>query len=192
MAIENKAKFKKRINNFILFYGFICITFFASYTFSRYIDTTSGNSQIDIAKFNVTVNGQNVTNDDPFYLKLSDTTNTLDDKMAPNNSGYFEITIDPTGTEVSLDYSFLFNFDSIDSEIRNNIRLINFEANGVMYSINDNFVKGELLLPSTSQAFTVSDKLTLKVNWEWDEDITNPDIDSSNVTVIAVVKQKIN
>ncbi len=189
--MKEKYKLKDKALKFIVVYSLICLTFIASYTFSRYVDTTSGTYQISVAKFNVKVNGTSVTDGKEFNLILSPNSNTHNDKIAPHTNGYFEIEIDPTGTEVSLEYQFIFNLNNIDADVE----LKNYTINdGAPNNIVDNTVSGELKLPTVEHGFTESDKIKIKVNWEWtnNEDIVNPTIDNTNISVKSTVRQKIN
>ncbi len=190
MATKKKYRLKKKVKNFLIFYSFICVVFISSYTFSRYITATSGNLELKIARFNVLVNDTNVLADNPFILNLSPNSNTLNNKIVPNTTGYFEIIINPNGTEVSLEYEFNFDLSKLDE----NFHLTKFVLNDKdEILLTDNVVKGDLLLPSTSQGFTESDALNIKVYWEWneEEDIVNPVISSKNIVVTSVIKQKI-
>ena len=111
---------KRRYYTFFMFYAVIAILSFAGFTFSRYITTVNAeDASIGIAKFNVKVNGQYIGTSTPFYLQLSQNSNTYNNKIAPDvQNGYFEIVIDPTGTEVSLEYEFTFNVANLDQNIR--------------------------------------------------------------------------
>lgn len=189
--MEEQHKLKNKTFKFITIYTLICLTFIASYTFSRYIDTTSESYQISVAKFKVKVNNVSVTEGKEFDLILSPNSNTYNNKIAPHTNGYFEIEIDPTDSEVSLEYQFSFNLNNIDA----NVQLTDFTINdGEPNKITDNVVKGELKLPTTKHGFTESDKIKIKVNWEWtnNEDIVNPVIENTNVSVKSTVRQKIN
>ena len=59
----------------------------------------------------------------------------------------------------------------------------------------DNIITGEILLASNSSTgFTSFDKITIRVFWEWTEDITNPtitDLKTQTIDVTATIKQKI-
>lgn len=189
-AKRYKEKQKKNIKNFIIFYICISILFIAGYTLSRYVNTTTGSPEIGIAKFNVTVNDIDVTANKPFELIFSDTSKFVSKKIAPSSLGYFEIIINPTGTEVSLEYEFKFNLE----ELNENFKLAYFtiDDSEEQNTILDNtIVKGDLLLPN-AQAFT--EKANIKVYWTWDEEIHDPDInslDNKNIGVSATIKQKI-
>ena len=190
-----KHKQKKNFMNFLIFYTIICIFFIASYTLSRYVNTTSGSTGIGIAKFKVNVNDISVIENKPFELKFSETSNFASKKVAPNNSGYFEIIVDPTGTEVSLEYEFKFKLDNLDEDFKLQYFTINDTA--THYDITDgNTVKNDLLLLNNEKGFTESEKIDIKVYWSWDKksDTYNPDItdlDNKDMGVFAIVRQKI-
>ena len=189
-AKRYKEKQKKNIKNFIIFYICISILFIASYTLSRYVNTTTGSPEIGIAKFDVTVNNMSVTENEPFELNFSDTSKFVSKKIAPSSLGYFEIIINPTGTEVSLEYEFNFKLDELNKKFK--LAYFTIDDSKEQNKILDNtIVKGDLLLPNT-QAFTK--ETNIKVYWTWDEEIHNPDInslDNKNIGVSATIKQKI-
>ena len=190
-----KHKQKKNFMNFLIFYTIICIFFIASYTLSRYVNTTSGITGIGIAKFKVNVNDISVAENKPFELKFSEESTFVSQKVAPNNSGYFEIIVDPTGTEVSLEYEFKFKLDNLDEDFKLQYYTINDTA--THYDITDgNTVKNDLLLLNNEKGFTESEKIDIKVYWSWDKksDTYNPDItglDNKDMGVFAIVRQKI-
>lgn len=195
MTIKRYKHVKKnRVKKLLIFYVFICIFFIASYTLSRYVTQISGDPEIGIAKFNVTVNDIDVTKGLPFELNLSPTTTTTDGKIAPNETGYFEIEINPNLTEVSLEYEFEFDFTEMPEKFKLTYFTINDKE--TKYPIENNIIKRDLILPNTIHGFTEEDKKTIKVYWSWEqEDITNPDINDINnkaISVKATVKQKIN
>ena len=195
MATTRKNKFKKRVKNFLVFYTFIGILFVASYTFSRYVEVTQGTGGIDIAKFNVMVNGEDVTEDQPFILDYQKD-NETSEKIVPNSTGYFEFEINPSGSEVSLEYTFQFDLKDLDKDFKLLYYTIN-DDNDTHYNITDeNIVKNDLLLPTTEHGFSDSDKINIKVYWSWDaQDITNPniaEIDNKDINIIAIIKQKLN
>ncbi len=194
MAIKKKYRLKKRIKNFIVFYSFICILFVASYTLSRYVETSTETGGIDIAKFNVSVNDKNVIDGKPFILNYKEISN-LSKKIVPNATGFFEFVINPEETEVSLEYVLTFDLSELDSDFK----LTYFTVNDLEehYDITDGkTIKGDILLPSSEHGFTSEDITTIKVYWNWEEkeDIINPDIndyENKNIDVIALVKQKL-
>ena len=195
MAIK-KYRLKKRIKNFLVFYICLCILFVASYTLSRYVQVEQGTSGIDFAKFDVSINDISVSDGIPIQFNFSESSTFMHQKVAPNNSGYFEFVINPHQTEVSLEYELTFHIDDIDKDFQLTYYEINDDGNH--HAITDgNYIKNDLLLPNNERGFTEADKVSVKVYWSWDaqEDFINPDInnyENKNINVIATVKQKIN
>ncbi len=187
-----KLKLKKKYRNFLLVYVVMSALMFTNYTFSRYIVSTDREGIMQVAKFNVKVNNIDVVVGEAFDLTLNPTTTTTDNKMAPDSEGYFEIEIDPTATEVSLEYQFVFDLSALDEDVKLTDVKVNDQV--VTSSVTDNTVTGDLLLPSTGKGFTEQDKINIKVGWTWQEaeDTINPEITSDHIKVSATIRQKID
>ena len=196
MAKRKKYRLKKRVKNFLIFYTFICILFLSNYTLSRYIESTEETVGIDIAKFKVTVNDINVSDGIPIQFNFSDNSTFVKGKVVPNGKGYFEFTINPDGTEVSLEYEIKFMLEELDEDFK--LEYFTINDGETHYDITDgNIAKKDLLLPTTEKGFTDADKINIKVYWYWDEqdEILNPDIDiydNKDMNILVIVKQKIN
>lgn len=190
-----KTKKKSRLKNFLYFYLVIVVVMFANYTFSRYTATSNSTTSANVAKFSVKVNDVNLNEEQYFNLKLSSTTNTYNGKIAPDTTGNFEIEIDPTDTEVSLEYTLKINIDNFN----NKLVLQNYSLdNGTTFVAipEDSIIKGEINLPDNAKAgFKSEDKVIIKVYWKWEEDITNPtleDLKNKTISITSTIKQKIN
>lgn len=195
MTVMREERTKKKLKRFLILYLLLWIVFITSYTFSKYIYTTTSGIDGSIAKFKVSVNDVNVKEGVPIQFNFSETSTFVDEKVAPNSTGYFAFTINPAETEVSLEYEFTFDLKELDEDFK----LIYFTINDdtTHYSItNGNVVKNELPLLTNERGFTNSDQVTIKVYWSWDEteDIINPDIteyENKNINVTGVIKQKL-
>ena len=200
MATRRRYRLKKRVKNFLIFYTIVCVLFVASYTLSRYVETSIGIGGIDIAKFNVSVNDIDVTDGTPIKFDFNDSKTFAKGKIAPNSRGYFEFTINPDGTEVSLEYEIKFILDELDKDFK--LEYFTVNDSETHYDITDgNIAKNDLLLPSTASGaktgFDASNKINIKVYWFWDEqdEILNPEediYDKKDMDVLVIVKQKIN
>ncbi len=184
-------KTKKRYANFFLFYMAVAIIVFANYTFSRYTTKTSFSPSIGVAKFNVKINGVKVDETTSFKIGLSETQNTYENKLVPDSNGYFIINIDPTDTEVSLQYELHFNLNEENA----NIKLTKYSVdNGATFKtdIENNTIKGDLILKENSKGFTAEDTIQMVVYWDWNdlEDRYNPVINDTSVIVTARCKPK--
>ncbi len=184
----------KRLLNFLWFYITLSLLLIFMYTFSGYVAKVNPEGVAKTAKFNVKVNDKDILENREFIVNLNSNSNAYSEKLLPGTNGYFDLEINPAGTEVSLEYEFKFNLE----ELNENFKLLYFTINDdeTHYDITDNIVKEVLLLPSDNTAFTDEQKTDLKVYWSWDEqeDIYNPDISSlnyKNIKVLATVKQMV-
>lgn len=184
---------KKRYHNFIAFYLVIVVFTFANYTFSRYTATSEAIATIKTARFNIAVNEHILGKEEKFNLLLvSNNSNTYNNKLAPNSTGYFEIVINPSGTHVSLEYEVIFNISEIVNAGKTIVLTKYSLDNGETFTKmpNDSKIEGEILL--NGAAFTSNDAVTLRVYWQWQQDLTNPVFNNETIQVTSIVKQKIS
>lgn len=192
---------KNRMNNFLLFYLIIVLFTFVNYTFSKYTSTTVSTATIKVAKFNIKINDKKLGEEEKFNLLLSSAgDNVYKNKLVPDSEGYFEIEINPEGTHVNLEYEIIFDLSKINSEVINsngdkrNIVLTGYtidEGNTILNMPANNTIKGEMIFNS-SNGFSAADAITLKVYWEWAQDIINPTFENPIITVTSTVKQKVS
>ena len=87
----------------------MCISSFGIATWARYRSVVGNNVEAQIAKWSFKVNGE----EEKFAtIDLADTidfTHVTTDKIAPGTYGSFDLDIDATGSEVSLDYYININ-----------------------------------------------------------------------------------
>lgn len=76
-------------------------------TYSRYSNTNTGSASIDLAKWSVKINDTQMSSIDtlPVTLTYSSNENVKANKLAPGTSATFTLVIDPTDSEVAIDYS---------------------------------------------------------------------------------------
>lgn len=186
-------KKEKKVNNFFVFYLIIVLITFINYSFSRYTATSGATATIKTAKFNIVVNEKELGKEEKFNLLLSPTNNTYNDKIAPDSEGYFEISINPSETYVSLEYEILFDMTKINSEGRT-ITLVKYtldKGNTYIEMPIDNKINGDILLNENGAGFTTEDTVILRVYWEWTQDIINPTFENTTIQVTAIIKQKV-
>lgn len=192
---------RKRFTNFLTLYFILIVFTFSNYTFSRYTATTESTATIEVAKFNIVVNGQDILQKQKFNLLLSSAQNVYNNKLVPDSQGYFEIVINPAGTHVSLEYELAFDLSKINNEIINennekrNIVLTGYSVDGgnrILDISDNNIIKGEINLKENSTGLLEEDKVVLRVYWEWQQDIVNPTFENQIIEVTSIVKQKIS
>lgn len=96
-------------------FGALCVTLImllltgaGGYTYARYMSQENGTGNADIANwsFKIAKNGEETKN-----VTLRNTANKatlVNGKIAPGTSGEFSITLDATGSDVSVDYTLEF------------------------------------------------------------------------------------
>lgn len=191
-----KSKSKKRLSRFVLFYSFISLILIFYSSFARYTTITEGTQTAEIANWKIKINGTNISNNETLSKIITlvpDSTNqtTKDNKIAPGKSGYFDIIINPEGTDVSIEYTITIGTTNLPS----GITLTNYEIveTSISQTLTDNIITGEIALADTTQQLTSSDTKTIRIYWSWDEnDTTIPDETTSyNIMATAKVQQKI-
>ncbi len=79
---------------------------FSMYAYAKYKTTLTGNGTAIVAKWSFKVNGQTQTIPDIDLTQTMDTHNNVaEGKIAPGTSGHFDLELDATGSEVSIDYN---------------------------------------------------------------------------------------
>lgn len=130
----------------------------------------------DIARWNVVINGSDIKYNDTFVVdkvNLIDNDNVLSGKIAPGSLGYFDIVIDPSGSDTSIRYDVMFDFSSLNSNI-------------VVSSIEEVY-SGNLIrtdVNTYSKVITLDDinnniSNIVRVYIKWDNNEDNNDSDSS-------------
>jgi hypothetical protein len=80
-----------------------------SNTYSRYVADTTGNLEVQFATWKILVNESDITSGNTTSIELTpvidENTNIAANKIAPSSTGYFDIEIDPSNTEITFDYN---------------------------------------------------------------------------------------
>lgn len=156
-------KERKASKEYIGIFGALCITLImllltgaGGYTYARYLSQEKGIGNADIANwsFKIAKNGEETKN---VTLRNSVNKDTLvNGKIAPGTSGEFSLTLDATGSDVSVDYTLEFS-----SELNKPANII-FTYNGKDYkslteigSIKGNIAKGSEMTK------------TIPIKWTW-------------------------
>lgn len=186
-------KKQRRFNNFLIFYLILVLVTVVNYSFSKYSATVEGTADIKTAKFNIMVNNKKLGEEENFNLVLSSAENTFNNKIAPGSEGYFEIIINPSETHVNLDYEIIFDLSKINTENRT-INLTKYsldKGNTFIEMPANNKINGEIQLKNKETGFTENDIVTLRVYWQWIQDIINPTFENTTIQVTSIIKQKV-
>lgn len=187
MTLKEKytIKNKKRIKQFIFLYSILVIFFVMYSTLAKYEDTSEGYTKIAVANWKIALNGKELTSSsntltDSIILipttdeNGNDLTTDIDEntpiKIKPGQTGYFDIEIDPTGTEVS--FSYQVSLDLTNSVLPNGLNISTYSLDGGVTSNTlpeDNTLKNTVSL-GNNDIFTDSDIQRIRYYWNWESD----------------------
>lgn len=157
-----------------------------------------------IAKWSIKVNSEDITGEgttltNVITLVPDESTNVATGKLAPGYGGYFDVVIDPTGTEVGFDYTVNLDTSSLPTDIV--LVGYNIGTEGTKddaTAITDNTITGTKDLINNT-AFTADSIETIRVYWMWNDVRDNDAAHTSNATsgteysvgVEVIVTQKV-
>ena len=146
---NTRNKKRTHVVSFCLVILVITLLFITSNSYARYISNGGVDLKASIAKWYIEVNGVNVTSqtttiNDEINLIVTENA-TQDGAIQAGQKGYFDISIDPKYTEVSLSYRI--NIDT--SNLPSNIFLTKYSINDLETNFdmpNNNTFEGQILL----------------------------------------------
>ena len=168
---------------------FYCVSLIQS-TYAKYLSTADADTNITIARWNILVNNQDISQNSNFSEVLEPTftgnENIKDGVIAPTATGYFDITLDGSTTDVSFSYDI--SFSEADDNTVTDLKITKYEIDGHSYTYNGP-ISGNILLNDQNRA------LTVRVYVEWvdqtaDETMTN--VDDTTAANSGVAKFKVN
>lgn len=191
-----RSRSKKRVIRFFVFYSFLALFLILNSTAGRYTFVMAGTPRVDIAKWEVKINNNDIisqtTLTDLFDLipNMSNE-NTTDNKLAPGQKGYFDIVINPENTEVSVEYNIVFD----TSKAPAGVQVTSYEVIGQgkkTYTSSTGIVD-TIELNENLEPLKSTDAKTVRVYWEWSSATSKipTGTESYNISATISVKQKI-
>lgn len=168
---------------------FYCVSLIQS-TYAKYLSTADADTNITIARWNILVNNQDISQNSNFSGVLEPTftgnENIKDGVIAPTATGYFDVTLDGSTTDVSFSYNI--SLSEADDNTVTDLKITKYEIDGQSYAYNGP-ISGNILLSDQNRA------LTIRVYVEWvdqtdDETMTN--VDDTTAANEGVAKFKVN
>ena len=166
-------------------------------TYSRYTNTESGTGEVQIAKWAVTINGDDITDDsDTFTVTFEEVENdhVVDGKIAPASQVYADFVIDPAGSEVSVDFAFELGEITVQSgstgTVPSNLSIskVCYVEGGVdgdeIEADSDEKYTGTIELVDQDAALTSNEAVTVRVYVEWEN--TDDDADNEEDTAAGI------
>ena len=115
-------KFKIRLLLFVLFLSLFLVA--AKSTYARYATSTTGEANLNMAQWQISVNNQNITENYNTQLSftpvIEENENVKSGTVAPGSTGYFDIQINPEKVDVSFSYNIMLQLpeDSVVSDLK--------------------------------------------------------------------------
>lgn len=208
----------KKIRVLIVIAILIMLTLVVKSTYSKYTNLAVANVEENVGNWIIKINDKDVTTVDAygnfgvfeiddFTWNWSESPHVKEPKVAPGMKGYFDLKIDPTGTDVSIKYTLTIDDSKIaemlgiaadEAKDRINLKMTGIVENGVEIELprdeDGNIVITKIKTLEQIKSENESDRidnLEVEVTWENNED--NNDIDSqigsvANSTIKLPVK----
>jgi len=177
LTLNEKYRYLSRKNNpQLIWYLIIAIFFIMATTLSRYTNSYSEDINIGTAKWNIAVNGEMLSNNkstlDNDIELIPDIAN--DGIIRNGDTGYIEIEIDPTDTEVSVDYNIALSFIKNNLSMTASILFTGYSLDDelTINSLSGNTISGTIILDGKSKMGS-TEKRKYKVYWT----CSDPDLD---------------
>ena len=158
-------RFNKKIMILLAFVSlFLCVITLQD-TYAKYTSHVNGGSNISIARWRILVNNfdikEELTTSNLITPVFSGNENVKDGVIAPTSTGYFDIIIDSTDTDVSFTYNITVN--SSEDSIVDDIVITGCSLNGQNVGFADNTAMGTIMVNSVTKINT------LRVYIEWND-----------------------
>lgn len=188
MKKDNK---KKYLLGILLLLVFVLA---GSYTYARYATEFTGKGTVEVAKWAVklTSGGTEITEDTAITLTVAENANVASGKMAPSVAATGTLVLDPTGSEVAIDYTVKID----NSNLKDGMAIKSVTANGTELTkdASDEYT-GSLSLAEVES----STQVTLVITVEWANNEANNASDteigmtanSLEIPVVVTAKQHI-
>lgn len=163
---------KKKI--LILILILILLVLILRSAFSKYVNEAVGATSNKIGQWIIKVNNQDITEDVNTFLidnfTWSENAHVKPPKVAPGMKGHFNITIDPTGTDVALKYTIKIDEKKLREIADINLKITGIKENGVESELKlddeGNFIiEKEKTLAQIKSDTEAIDNLEIEVTW---------------------------
>ena len=132
--------FKRKIAIFVALLSLFYSVTLIQTTYAKYVSSAEANSNINIARWSITVNNQDVIQNSNFTNSLSPVFNNnqyiKENVIAPTSEGYFDIIIDGTNADVSFKYTVTIN--PISNRTIKDLKIVKYTIDEIDYTYNDN------------------------------------------------------
>lgn len=170
---------KKSVKTMMIVLALLAIgLYFVAGTYARYTAAASGTGTVQVAKWAVKIGEKDATQENTtFDLSFNkvENENVVDGYIAPGSQLYADFKIDPTGSQVAIDYSFsLGNITASEGTVPTTVKVLkvvpvkdNVEQAELSPDTGGKYT-GKISLPSKDKALTADEAVTIRVYLEWE------------------------
>lgn len=141
----------------------ICISQI-SQTYAKYLETKTGDTDFNIAKWQILVNDKDITEATtmsslitPVYLENE---NVAKNVIAPGTEGYFDLDINAEKNQVSFQYNI--NATNSENSSVTDLKITGYQLNNsTLVNTNESEIKGTINQSETNK------KLTIRIYFKW-------------------------
>lgn len=193
---------KEYIKKLLLVLIILMIGYIAINTYSKYAENATARIEQELAKWSIKINDVDITSVDGSPVEFEiDTfewqvaTHVKEGKVAPGMKGAFEFTVDPTDTDVSIQYSITIDDSKLSESNDINLKIKKIIVDGEEYEYTSEAVGEEgdegteieiaIVKPlseikSTDESVR-KDNIVIQVEWENNEEFNEKDSELGSV-----------
>jgi len=183
-------KISRKIKFFIALFSLLyCISLIQS-TYAKYVSSANANANLTIARWDILINTQDVKENSDFTNTITPVfdgnANTAANVIAPTSTGYFDLTLNGTNTDVSYNYTITITNDATSTVTDLILTKYTDTLNVEHTFVDNNYV-------ITNQvAYNATNKVdTYRIYLTWNDDATNT-MDNAADTATANTTTKLN
>ena len=156
-----------------------CLVAVIGGTYARFTSTGTTNVKVSLAKWNVQLNGQDISRETKNLevgLTFDNNQYVKEGKIAPGRTAHFDIELDPTGSEVAIDYTLKVDTTKIAQVLEEN-STSKVSVTGATYKIGTEEARtaamsndGTIIVSESLAEVEEGKKVTVSVTIAWDND----------------------
>lgn len=182
---------KKTIKSMMIVLMLLAVgLYFVSGTYARYTSSASGEGTVQVAKWAVKINEKDATQSEAFTIEFTEVenANVVNGFIAPDSQLYADFTIDPTGSQVAMDYSFTLGAITADTgDVPETVKVLKVVpvvegVEGTELTATEDVYSGTIELVDQETALTADEAVTMRVYVEW-EDLNTSDANTTDTSV---------
>lgn len=202
MTLDEKYRYRSQKNRKNLsIYVIIALFFTITATTARYANEVATNEKLEIAKWNITINGETISPNKTTLdtnMPIIIESGSADNIIRNGDTGYFEIEVNPTGTEVSVEYIINLSFVKQPSTILSNMKFEYYSLNdeSQKHTLQNNTIDGtasnKRIVLNGKSSLDATDKIKYKVYWKWEGKDLNVNPGTCSIKANVQVRQVVS